>query len=340
MDRPQGKAGMCEVGGSHEFAGCAVMAGQGGGLAWERLKKRNEGELVWGLLLSPIVYVLLVVGILELVDWAGWLRWPVAILLGLLVLMIAAVLVEQVRVHAKRTDTATQSIRSASQGRIELVGTLKPVGGEVLSPLYGVPCVSWVAKLTATAEARPAVRFSDSMNPAAVLLTDGEGAEVFLPFPNDSVPAMEIEIERPDEPISLLREDLRRQSDGTTIAQRFESLVPCGKPMQANAVFRTLSSADSYLKAVCAHRKQPEPAERDLQEDKVEQAWRSYCRHREEVAGAVPVPVDVLLPLGEIGGVRVVRQTFASWRETATIVYLAVTLGVACVFTIGALVTS
>lgn len=322
------------------------MGGQGS-MAWERLRKRNEAELVWGVVFSPFIYFLLGLGILELVEWAGWLRWPMIILLVLLLLVLMIGVVQQVRVHVKRADTATQSIRAASQGRIELIGTLKPIEGEVISPLYAVPCVSWVSKLSAAAELRPAekiadrpvVRFSDSLSPPAVLLTDGEGAEVFLPFLDENVQGMEIEIERPDEPRSLLREDLRKQMEMRTfvIGTRFESLVPCGKPMQANAVFSTLSSTDSYFKAVQARRKLPEPSEEQLLEDKVEQAWRRYCRAREEKAGAAPVPVNALLPLDEIGGVRVVRQSFASWRETALVISMMLILGAASVFMIGAL---
>lgn len=322
------------------------MGGQGS-MAWERLRKRNESDLVMGVLLSPFAYFLLGLGILALVEWAGWLRWPMIILLGVLFLAAMTGFVQQVRVHMKRADTATQSIRAASQGRIELIGTLKSLEGEVISPLYAVPCVSWLSRLSASAELlpsekiadRPVVRFSESMSPPAVLLTDGEGAEVFLPFLDENVQGMEIEIDRPDEPRSLLREDLRKQMEMRTfvIGKRLESLVPCGKLMQANAVLSTLSSTDSYLRAVHARRKLPEPSEEQLRDDKVEQAWRRYCRAREEKAGAAPVPVNALLPLDEIGGVRIVRQTFASWRETAFIIGMMVMLGAACAFMIGAL---
>lgn len=303
-------------------------------MEWERLEKKSNDELL-GHLMSPPFYGFIAWGIYELVDWASWLHWPVVIMLILMLMAFVAIPFYELKVQAIRADTATQKLRSASQGRIELVGTLLPLEGEILSPLYSVPCVAWRSTFTAWPERRqgeprplkPPIDFKDSHVPAAVLLSDGE-ASAFIPLYENQSALLEVEIDSLDEPKALLRNDLRQplEAGRLTIGSRNESVIPCGKPMQVNATLATLSSDQSYQQAVRRRQNLPEFTPEELEKDPVENAWRSYCLSREEAGGTpgIPVQVDAIVPTADNGIIELSSVRRSGWRDTFAIIWLSI----------------
>ncbi len=298
-------------------------------MEWERLEKKSS-DMAVGLLLSPPFYALVAWGIFELVEWATWLYWPVLVVLVVMLMAFVAMPIYQIKLHATRADTAPQKLRSASQGRIELVGTLLPLEGEILSPLYSVPCVAWRSRFTAWAEQRhgqprpvaPAIDFKESDLPAAVLLSDGE-ASAFIPLYKSATGLLEVEIDARDEPKELLRMDLRQpvEAGRLNIGDRSEVVIPCGKRMQVNATLITLSSDQSYQQAVRRRLNLPELTPDALEKDAIENAWLSHCRGKEEAAGT-PVQVDAIVPTSHVGDLHLAAVRYVGWRETLFILWL------------------
>lgn len=292
------------------------------------LRKKTRLEVVLGHALIPPLGGVVAWGLWGLAGWWEWLYWPVLILAGFTFHVFLAVAVNALRMQVKRTDTATQTLRAASQGRIEVIGTVRPIEGTLVSPLYGVPCVAFKAWFTALDAKGELVSVRDKVLPAAVLLTDGL-REAFLPVHQADEVSMRVELTQLDAPRDLLRQDIREAlGEGGTISERLEDVIPTDKPMQVNGVFRTLSSGDSYRTVVNAHVGLHPPTAEDLEKDAVEQVWRTYCRRREaeaEAGGAAPVPgpvpVDAILPVTHFKGIGIVRVADADWRHAADVVF-------------------
>ncbi|MGC2856187.1 hypothetical protein ACM64Y_12000 [Novispirillum sp. DQ9] len=287
------------------------------------LRKKERSEVVMGYATVMPVSGAVAWGLWALAGWLEWLYWPVLILAGFTFHVFIAVAVNALRMQVKRADTATQTLRAASQGRIELIGTVRPIEGTLVSPLYGVPCVAFNAWFSARDASGELVTAREKVLPAAVLLTDGD-REAFLPVHEADEVAMRVELAQLDASRELLRQDIREElGDGGKISARLEEVVPADKPMQVNGVFRTLSSGDSYRTVVNAHVGLIPPTEEELEKDAVEQAWRRFCRRREAEAGGagpVPVPVDAILPVTHFKGIGIVRVADADWRLAADVV--------------------
>lgn len=271
-------------------------------------------------------FMLVAWGIHELVLWQEFLRGPVALVLMAFNAFLVLIVVMTIRTEAKRRDTATQTIRSASQGKIELVGMVEAVEEPLVSPLYGVECIAYRSGFQAVPEVSlkealagktslDAVTFSEEVFAPAFLLTDGR-AEVFVPFERHNFGSTEVLLVAEDEPHDTIRADVaERLRPSMTITSRDENVVPVGKQVMVNGVFRTLSSEDSYVRVAARHREIMEPSDEELARDPVEQAWIAYCHHKAADAGGAVVPVDALLPVTHFIGLPVVRATEPSWRD-------------------------
>ncbi|KJS40013.1 MAG: hypothetical protein VR70_06395 [Rhodospirillaceae bacterium BRH_c57] len=297
--------------------------------SWQAFQKEAEIDESLAFVLMPVVYYFFAWGIYEVTAWLSWLTIPVALAVALLLVMLIAITISELSLHVKRADTATQTLRAAAQGRIELKGTLLPVGGEALtSPLYGIPCVSYDAEFTAVRGTTERVTLREKVFPAAVLLTDGVD-EVFLPMDEKNRLNIEVELYRDDAPTGLLRADLREQVGGTgwRFAARKEVVVPCGKPVLVNTFYQTLTTADSYLAAEAKHLGKPPPEPKTLEDSPKETLWRDYCQRRQEASGAAhPVVVNTLLPDRDLTDISIVRERDADWRNTVKIVSMALAL--------------
>lgn len=290
------------------------------------------------LILIPPLFLPVAWGLYALVDWLPGLYWAVVIAVGCVLLLFFGALSVELATHIKRRDTATQTLRAASQGRIEVIGTLRRTADHLVSPLYGVDCIGYSARFdarpvpppgTATTtggKRRDVILFSESSFPPAVLMVDGP-AEAFLSFEGVHRHGTEIELLHPEAPRDLLRADIRdRLVDGDwTITLRQEALIPTDMPIQLNGVFRTLSSQDSYLEAVRKQTGLRAPTKEELDASPVEQAWRTYCARREDAAGTSgPVPVDAVVPITDFKRHALVRVTDAGGRASAKIAAILV----------------
>lgn len=302
--------------------------------AWEALRRPVDSTERMGFALLPIVYSFIAWGLVELAVWMPWLTVPLFLAAGFLLYVLGHIVVHQIGLHVRRADTATQTLRAASQGRIEVKGTLRPVTGTpLISPLYGIPCAAYTAEFTAVRSRQERVTLKEEVFPEAVLLSDGD-AEAFLPLEEIHRFHTEVELSRPDAPLDWLRADLREQIDGPgwQVVQRAETLIPCDKVMQVNAVFHTQSTADSYLDAEARHLGKAPPPPETREHHPTETLWREYCRRREADAGGDhPVAVDALLSISLMKGIGIVRARDANVRDTAK------TIGMALVFLPGAL---
>jgi len=300
--------------------------------AWKKFQTQTP---LWGYILvyalAPVVYFLIAWGVYAIGSLDRRLYWVVMPTLGVFVFLCIGVIFVAIRFHIKRTDTATQTLRSASQGRVELIGTLKPLDEPVVSPLYGISCVAWWFTLMATprqwpeGQSRPAdLSIRESHMPAAVLLTDGEN-DAFLPFDNMFRDDTQVMLNKLDAPHDLMRQDLRilTQEEEWKITHRSEDLIPCDKPLQLNCVFRTLSSRDSYLEACYDQTNFLPPTPQELENSPLEQAWRAYCACREAAAEKQsgiggPMRVDAILPITSLKPISLVRPVdaggMAAWR--------------------------
>lgn len=270
-------------------------------------------------------FMLVAWAIHAVVLWQDFLRGPVAlIVLGFNVLLVLVVIMT-IRTEIKRRDTATQSIRAASQGRIELVGMVRAVGEPLVSPLYGVKCIAYRSVFRADSEisfkdaikGKPTpdpVTFSEEVFQPAFLLTDGK-AEVFVPLERGNFSSTEILLDKDDEPLDTIRSDVAAHlQPRMTVTSRGENVIPVGKLVMVNGVFRTLSSEDSYQRVSARHREIMEPSDEGLAHDPVEQAWLAHCRRKAAEAGGGVVQIDVVLPITHFLGLPVVRATEPSWR--------------------------
>lgn len=277
-----------------------------------------ETKKVWEVVLSyaiiPVVCGMLAWGLWALTEWWALLYWPVVILAGLLLFISISLVATELLMQVKRADTATQTLRAASQGRIEVIGTVRPIEAPLVSPLYGVPCVAFNAWFRGKDASGQLVEVREKTLPDAVVLTDGV-TEAFLPIGAPHETAIRAALARLDAPHDWLRQDIREAlgEDGTILI-RTEEVIPCDKPLQVNGVFRTLSSRDSYRTIVNAHVDFPPPLPENLAKDAVELAWKAFCQRCEAAAGGKEVPVDAILPVTHIKGIGIVRVKDADWR--------------------------
>ncbi len=316
--------------------------------SWQAFQKELEISEGQALVVLPVVYYFFAWGIYEATAWLSWLTIPVAIAVALLLVAVILTALSELSLHVKRADTATQTLRAASQGRIELKGTLLPVDGKALtSPLYGIPCVSYDAGFTAvrrttgktTADTTGRVALREKVVADAVLLSDGVD-EAFLPLNDVHRYHTQVELDRCDAPTDLLRADLRDQighdqigRDGWRVAARTETIIPCDKPVLVNAFFITLTTADSYLAAEAKHLGKPPPEPKALENSPKETLWRAYCQRRQEESGAAhPVTVNALLPNRGLTEIGIVRERDATWQNTVKVVGMAVVLAPATLY--------
>lgn len=304
--------------------------------AWEAFRHQFPlwGDIV-GYILAPVVFILMAWGGYAVGSWGGLAYWIVMLTVGGFVFICLLVIATEIRFHIKRSDTATQTLRAASQGRVELIGTIRPLDGPVISPLYGVSCAAFWSRIIAkprqwpegwpAGRAKPAdVYMQDKYVPAAVLLTDGK-AEAFVPYSDTFRGDSDVRLDKLDAPHDLLREDVRASvAEGEwEITHRTEYVIPCDTPLQLNGLFRTLSSRDSYLEVVNKHTDILPPTPEQLETSPLEQAWRAYCARREAAAmenggSTEAAPVDAILPITNYKRISLVRPAdaggWAAWR--------------------------
>lgn len=289
---------------------------RGSGADWRQFARARTPirETVITHVVVPLVFGLLCWAGWALVGWLAWLHWPVVVVNAVLLGLFLSVVFNTARMQVKRVDTATQTLRAASQGQIEVIGTISPIGALRASPLYGVPCVAFKSWLTAYPATGKPFRLEETWLPPAVILTDGS-REAFLPVHAGDEPDMHAVLHTPQAPRDLLREDVRENvGSDWRITERREHVIPPDAPMQVNAVFRTVSSHDSYRATVNAHVGLPPPTAEALETCPVEAAWRTYCRHRETIAGtAGPVAVDAFLPVTLYKDIGIVRVADSRW---------------------------
>lgn len=309
------------------------------GLGWEDLRREDS------MILKSLAYPAVPLVILPLpwlmhavAGWATWLYWTMVVVAVGMLLISVGVIRQEIRFHIKRRDTATQTLRAASQGRIEVIGTLRTIDGPpLISPLYGIPCVAYwscfIAESktkTSSAKKPDPIHVTAKQPPPAVLLGDG-AAEVFVPFKDSFRVDTEVPLDQTTAPATLLRPDLQASlaAGDWTITVRREDVVPVDKPVQVNGLFRTLTSRDSYTTVVAAHTNLLPPTTEQLESDPVEQAWRTYCARREAEAGqsgpeSAPVPVNAILPITHFTAYSMVRVSDAGGWATARMSFVLV----------------
>jgi len=277
-------------------------------------------------------YLSLLFVINVLTEFFPVLRWATGVLAIGVVVMCVVPLVTRLRVEIKRADTATQTIRAASQGRIELVGRVAAIGEPAGSPLFDVPAVSWWSSLDCFVDV-PAVRaapdgrqdlsgvtFTETRE-RSFLLSDGDRA-VFVPFDLRHRFDASEQLADIEAPFELLRRDILDRIAGRPVHARTreETVVPIGMAVQANGVLRTFLSSDPYMPEYARRTGAKPPTEAELGRHPIEADWREFCRAEEARRGGDPVPVDALLPLSARKRVPVTRHVHASRVDAALFV--------------------
>ncbi|RQD74900.1 hypothetical protein [Desulfonatronospira sp. MSAO_Bac3] len=298
------------------------------------------------------------------VGWLGWLFWPIVFILGMLALLIYVTVLNLIRLQFKRWDTGTQNIRSASQGRIELVGRCQAPVEPLVSPLFGVPCayckstLTMQPSLTGEAEADSDVSVSENgqnrQDPASpnsdesmpnrqgqtswrdqksldsFLLCD-DGYQVFAPILDD-IMSNEMGIGLSGKPPeSYLSKDVKEymRRNNTEMVSCYEWVVPVGRLLQANAVFKTMMSDGDYVEELLK-RQGLENSEFNRESlKKIEKAWSRYAETQEAAGGGEPVKLDTLLPLSIFKGVAVTARPYNLFyfiQGITVLLVLAVTL--------------
>lgn len=224
-------------------------------------------------------------------------------------------LADTLRIEIKRQDTATQTLRSVSQGRAEIRGKVAAIGPPFLSPFTQTPCVCYDFSVEVDGET---VRESHYHS---FLLTDGE-RYVFVPLNRNKTTELLVWLDSDDAPKTLLREDLR----GRNVAkQRLERLIPVGLEVQVNGVFVTLSSQDSYIETAMTRLGLPIPTEENLNTLSEFKDWREWdadwkawvrLMEQERGQGEAPVPLNAMLPLSLGKRVPATRFIHNSWHNS------------------------
>lgn len=287
---------------------------------------------VLNVLALTFAYLFLLFVVNRLTEMFPVLRWPAgALAVGVVVLCVVPV-VTRLRVEIKRADTATQTIRAASQGRIELVGRVAAIGEPVGSPLFDVPAVSWWSSLDAFVDVRAARAAADGApdlkgviftetRERSFLVSDGDRA-VFVPFDVRHRFDVSEQLADLEAPFELLRRDILDRIAGRPVhaRKREETVVPIGMRVQTNGVLRTFLSSDPYLPEYARRTGAKAPTEAELERHPVEADWREFCRGEERRRGGGPVPVDALLPLSARKRVPATRHVLNSRGDAALFV--------------------
>lgn len=240
--------------------------------------------LVSSLLLISVTTAL-AVSLYYSVQVLSWLLWPVIVLAILWLLGVLQSVISGWKNHVKQLDTATSTIRGASQGSIEIIGRVKAIEGQaLLSPMYQIPCVHYQVSV-GRAEIKGIFinnAFFQERASRALLINDGTG-EVFTPsFANTFNDQLLRRIEGAKLPPHL-REHIRSVPEFQSISlprgmcNLSESLMPVGVMVQANAILLTLKASDSYIRAWARLGNDLEIMLSASQRDQIESEWRTYA---------------------------------------------------------------
>ncbi len=319
---------------------------------------------VWYLVVGLVFLGLMVLGsvrVLELlIDRFAWLFWPAVGTLGIMAMLFAMALVAVITLQWKRWDTATQSVRGASQGRIELVGRCQAPGEPLISPLFGIPCVDYRSRMVCmpnAAQAEEAGVVPEEVVPKETsgggeagttaeyggtaksgqlvwreqksldaLLLDDEGYRVFVPIVRrDDLTEIAVKL-RATPPLEQLRSDVRQflSEKRATLVSCHEVVVPVDRLIQANAVFKTLNSDDDY---VSAHQRRLGHSDDEFTRARlkpVEDAWKRYASEQEAAAGGERIRLDTLLPLSSLKGIALTAKPYDLFKFTSDVVVLSI----------------
>lgn len=315
---------------------------QWGQWAWEGdLQPHFSLKVLGYLLVAFVILIVLLAGSFRLLEmliaWLSWLFWPVVILLGSSIFMIVWLVYLEIKIQLKRMDTATQSIRSASQGRIELVGRVQALDKPLVSPLFAIPCIEYRATLVTAPAANGQAedkklptdetvkasndakespfRWRDTKSQNAFLLCD-EGHQVFVPLMHkDSGRYFDVDLQGKP-PQEQFRDDVKKflEQNKREVVYCRERLVPVGRLIQANAVFKTLNSNDDYVRQYQRQAKLS-TSEHELESLKfITDVWRRHADSQESTAGG-PTRLDVLLPLSAMKGIPLTARPYGLFQK-------------------------
>lgn len=249
------------------------------------------------------------IGLYYMVLWLPWLSWPVVGLIGLWVLGVLGIIGSECRLYVAKSDKGTSTIRGASQGAVEIKGQVKAITGHgLVSPAMQIPCVHYKTAVAPCGLKQVVVQaaFFEQSADRALLIDDGTG-ETFVPrFANTLGNQLLQTIKTVDDLPPHLKDLLVSSSSQrqTHIPKGpynlYESVLPVGLMVQANANLVTLKASDSYIRAWKNIDSNLDILLSANEQEQIEQDWRLYTdtiisKSREEGA---PVPrLNALIPL-------------------------------------------
>lgn len=248
-------------------------------------------------------------GLYYMVLWLPWLSWPVIGLIGLWVLGVLGIIFSECRLYVTKSDTGTSTIRGASQGAVEIKGRVKAIAGQgLISPAMQIPCVHYKTAVASCGLKQVVVQaaFFEQTAARALLIDDGTD-EAFVPrFANtlgeqllqafktvDTLPA-----HLKDQVLSSSSQHHVDMPEGSY--NLYESVLPVGLMVQANANLVTLKASDSYIRAWRNIDSNLDILLSATEQEQIEKDWRSYTdtaisKSRED---GNPVPrLNALIPL-------------------------------------------
>ncbi len=259
-----------------------------------------------------------------LVQALPWLFWPVVILAALWLFAALLLIIDGWRNYLARTDTATSTIRGASQGAIEIVGRVKAIEGQTLvSPINQIPCVHYRASVSCPSINKIVVNnaFFQEQAGRALLIDDGTG-EAFAPsFANTFNDQLLNRFEASKLPRHL-HDRIRSNPDyqGITLPRGScnldESLMPVGITAQVNAILVTIKASDSYIGAWTRLGNDLEILLSPSQRDRIDTEWRAYADTFLAQADAKNKPAPLLNALVPFTGTTSFTLTYRPKTKT------------------------
>lgn len=236
-------------------------------------------DQVAGLIIILVLALLILAGLWKLMEAAPVLAWVIHPLLWLLILGRLREIVNSKKIVFRRRDTATQTIRAASQGRAEVVG-----------------------RITLIDQCNMDLLADDRKNKTLTpfVIVDRSGDEAFVV--GDVADGI---CDRFTDIASLLNTHAWHQAVEDELAGMSMARKKLVGPLaQVNGVFVTVSSRDSLADTIARHSNFSLPAGAESwNQHAAEKRWTVWTARKEREAGGEPVQVNVILPFQDIRAV-------------------------------------